>query len=377
MGHVAVSDLDKVLQLWRQIADGVEECVLATVVRVEGSSYRKPGARMLMTKSGLRAGTISGGCLEAEVSKQAWWLTEKGPLVKAYSTSFETDGDRPYGLGCGGTVHLLLERRESAEGFLRRLKAAWEARLPLACAVALSGPETGRRSLVDEDTEAGEDVLGALAMDAFRSGVSSFLAPDGVGEGVAVFAEYLAPRCGLMVFGAGDDAKPLVALARTMGWHITAADGRSNLATRTRFPEADEVIVLTSADEARARLRSTDAAVLMTHSYEQDLKYLRMLLTTPLAYLAVLGPRYRTADLLQDAAARKDVGAEESRMKVHSPAGLNLGGDGPAVIALSIVAEIQATISKAVEHTGRSAPSRVESNSREARAVASLSTVLT
>ena len=142
-----MSDLNQVLKLWQQIEASGEDCVLATIVRVEGSSYRKPGARMLIAGSGLRAGTISGGCLEGEVSKQAWWLTEQGPVVKAYSTSFEMDEDRPFGLGCGGTVHLLLERRNNAEEFLKELQRTFLAREPLACAILLTGPDCGRRAI--------------------------------------------------------------------------------------------------------------------------------------------------------------------------------------------------------------------------------------
>ena len=372
-----MSDLDQVLRLWRQIAESDEDCVLATVVRVEGSSYRKPGARMLVAEGGLRAGTISGGCLESQVSRQAWWLTEKGPVVKAYSTSFEMDSDRPYGLGCGGTVHLLLERRKSAEVFLRQLQDAWDARSPLACAVALSGSRTGKRSLIHSASERGKGSLSGLAIDAFRSGRSTYLRQDGTEDGAEIFAEYLPPRCGLFVFGAGDDAKPLVAQAQTMGWYITVADGRSNLATEARFPEADEVCVLKNAGQAKVKLRATDAAVVMTHSYEQDLDYLRMLLTTPLAYLGVLGPRYRTADLLKDVAALKTADTGDYWTTVHSPVGLNLGGDGPAAIALSILAEIQVTLNKRSERAEPIAPAGSESDGDEARAIASLSTVLT
>ena len=147
-----MSDLHQVLKLWQQIEASNEDCVLATIVRVDGSSYRKPGARMLITGSGLRAGTISGGCLEGEVSRQAWWLTENGPQVRTYSTSFEEDDDRPYGLGCGGTVHLLLERRHTVEPFLRAMAAAFEARQPLACAVELVGASCGNRAVCSTET---------------------------------------------------------------------------------------------------------------------------------------------------------------------------------------------------------------------------------
>src|ERR1700734_4562416 len=113
-----MSELRQIVALWREAKARQEEVCLATVVRVEGSSYRKPGARMLLTRGGQRAGTISGGCLEAEVAKKAWWLTEQGPSLQRYSSFFDEDGDMPYGLGCGGTVIVLLERDEPARQVL-------------------------------------------------------------------------------------------------------------------------------------------------------------------------------------------------------------------------------------------------------------------
>ena len=108
-----MTDLERILPLWRELETAEVDYVLATVVAVEGPSYRKPGARMLLAPDGRRAGTVSGGCLEAEVAKRAWWLTAQGPVVERYSTA-EDEGDRPYGSGCGGVVYLLLERRLTA-----------------------------------------------------------------------------------------------------------------------------------------------------------------------------------------------------------------------------------------------------------------------
>jgi xanthine/CO dehydrogenase XdhC/CoxF family maturation factor len=330
-----MSDLDQVLRLWRQIEATQEDCVVATIVRVEGSSYRKPGARMLITKSGLRAGTISGGCLEAEVSRQGWWLTQDGPTVKQFSTSFEADSDRPYGLGCGGTIHLLLERRATAEVFLRELSRAFSTRRSLACAVVVQGPAIGSRCLFGGQATQ----LAVAAEEAWRNR-ESFQASD------QIWAEYLPPRCGLFVFGAGDDAKPLVAQASTLGWHITVADGRAHLATGARFPQADEVVVLRTGDITGMTLLESDAAVVMTHSYEQDSNILQGLLSRSLAYLGVLGPRYRTADLLEEAALALGGNARQWMKKVHAPVGLDIGGDSPATIALAILAEIQNTVSQ-------------------------------
>ncbi|HUY93943.1 MAG TPA: XdhC family protein, partial [Terracidiphilus sp.] len=108
-----MSDLEQILSLWRELENAGSDFVLATIVAVEGSNYRRPGARMLLAPDGRRAGTVSGGCLEAEVARRAWWLTESGPVVERYST-LDDDGDMPYGSGCGGVVFILMERRATA-----------------------------------------------------------------------------------------------------------------------------------------------------------------------------------------------------------------------------------------------------------------------
>jgi xanthine/CO dehydrogenase XdhC/CoxF family maturation factor len=179
-----------------------------------------------------------------------------------------------------------------------------------------------------------------------RSFPHTCLAADG--QTTLVRAEWCEPRPGLFVFGAGDDAIPLVKQARQLGWYVAVADGRSHLATRTRFPEAQDVHVMGAKEFPRLQLRPTDAAVLMTHSLEQDIRILSELLGRNLAYLGVLGPRRRTGELLLAVAnnldlplSKIDVQIENWMERLHAPVGLDLGGDTPAEIALAIIAEIQ------------------------------------
>lgn len=176
-----------------------------------------------------------------------------------------------------------------------------------------------------------------------------------------VWIEYCALRMGLFVFGAGDDAKPLLRLANEMGWHVTVAVGRSHLATRTRFASAENVAVLNqdaSPREMRTQLdiRASDAAVLMTHSFEQDAKILAALLDPAadyrLAYIGVLGPQRRTREVLADAAQPLLLPPSDERVEnwlelLHAPVGLDLGSDSPATIALSVIAEMQKVLSAA------------------------------
>lgn len=358
-----MTDLEHILPLWNELESSGADYVLATVVAVEGSSYRRPGARMLLAQDGRRAGTVSGGCLEAEVAKRAWWLTSNGPVVERYST-LEDDGDLPYGSGCGGVVYILLERRNTAGPLVHALKAAWEVRQSLAIATVLDGPGVGTRAYAgaavnESGTVPAESPLRDLAEEAFASRAPLDRRVDIEGAPVRVWADYRAARPGLWIFGAGDDARPLLRLARELGWFVAIADGRSHLATQSRFSAADEIRVLKIDDlpgSGRLSLLPTDAAVLMTHSFEQDSHILAALMTDaqefPYAYLGVLGPQRRTREALAEAARLRGLNPDGDRVeswlaKLHAPTGIDLGADTSPSIALSILAEIQQALNAA------------------------------
>jgi xanthine dehydrogenase accessory factor len=348
----SMTDLERILPLWRELEAAGADYVLATIVAVEGPSYRKPGACMLLTPDGRRAGTVSGGCLEAQVARRAWWLTENGPRVERYSTA-EEDGERPYGSGCGGVVFLLLERRGTAGPLLEALEQAFERRTALAVATVLDGKSVGRRAFAGLEERRGEgDSLQGLAEVALAGGKSMEKMILVEGTEVRVWVDFRPARPGLWIFGAGDDAQPLVRMAKELGWFVTLADGRSHLATQARFPLADEVRVLQVSElpgEQAAALggfHARDAAVLMTHSFDQDARILAALLDqdAPPAYIGVLGMQRRTREVLGEVAQLlnlSEVPAERWLAQLHSPMGLDLGADSPETIALSVVAEIQ------------------------------------
>jgi xanthine/CO dehydrogenase XdhC/CoxF family maturation factor len=366
-----MTDLDRILPLWRELETAGADYVLATVVEVQGSSYRRPGACMLLAPDGRRAGTVSGGCLEAQVASRAWWLTANGPTIQRYSTA-EEDGELPYGSGCGGVVFLLLERRPTSGPLLAALEQAFNQRSALAVATILEGPQLGRRAFAglahnrSEIPDPSIHLLQDFAESALddRSPMERQITIQGTE--LRTWADYRPARPGLWIFGAGDDAQPLLGLARELGWFVTIADGRSQLATRDRFPLADEVHVLTIGElpgnqkaaplAALAKLHSQDAAVLMTHSFEQDARILASLLALdiPLAYIGVLGPQRRTRELLAEVArllnliastaSAIDARIEGWLAQLHAPMGLDLGADTPETIALSVLSEIQQSL---------------------------------
>ncbi len=301
--------------------DGVRprEAALATLVKAEGSSYRRPGARLLLTADDRRVGSISGGCLEDDVVVHARAVLGDGRArAVAYDTTADNDLVWGVGLGCHGVVHLLIEPLPPAPAWAAALRESFRRRTTTELAVVWRTEGT-----VPLGTCLAADLPAAPAAEVFRQRVH--------------------PPTALIVFGAGDDARPLVRMARELGWRVTVADPRPAWATRARFPDADDVIVV-RPEEVPARLivDADTLAVVMTHHYRHDVPLLRALLPLPLAYLGLLGPRLRAGRILSDLAAAGFTATPEMRARLHAPVGLDLGAEAPEEVALAILAEMTA-----------------------------------
>jgi xanthine dehydrogenase accessory factor len=326
----------QIVRRWQQ---GVAT-VLVTLVRTEGSSYRQPGARLLLGADGAYAGTISGGCLETEVVRKAEWMVRDGAVVERYSTMFDDTAEVPFGLGCGGVVDLLMEPVDTPE--CRALMRAMEGALHGEESTVLTWlPRVGRglaRAVLggSGDFTFASEALTEWELVAARRGI---LQQDTI-EGEEIFVERMVAPQRLFVLGAGDDAKPLVSMAALLGWSVTVADGRAQLARAERFPEAERVIVLDGSEGLG--VRREDAVVLMTHSYEQDRELLAALLPIAPRYFGLLGARHRSALLVSEVAAMTGRSIAECCERLYAPVGLDLGGDGPEAIALAVMAEAQA-----------------------------------
>lgn len=352
-----------IVEQWRSRQDN--SAVLATLVRVTGSSYRRPGARMYIHSTG-SVGAISGGCLEGEVTRKAAWITRNGPAVERYSTLFDEILDEttspdtreiPYGLGCGGVLDVLLEPVASPEthAVLRALEAAQRGET-LYSATVLPGADNSfpfARVIVREDVSiffASAHLNPGLQVELAslaRIGNETTAVSISLGnEARDVFLESILQPQRLVIFGAGDDARPLVRMAHLLGWHMAVADGRAWLAQAARFPEAAQVLALSenAANIEELHLTDRDAAVMLTHSFDQDKNLLRKLLPLELRYFGLLGARHRSRILLTEVAAQLGWTPEECLHRVHTPTGLDLGGDSPEAVALAILAEIQAVL---------------------------------
>ena len=354
----------RIVDLWTGAKSGTggatgEPEVLVTLVRTEGSSYRRPGARLLLARGGIYAGTISGGCLEAEVVRKAIWAVREGAVVNRYSTLFDDTAEIPFGLGCGGVVDLLLEPAGTPE--CHALIAALEASLTGTEARVVTWLPGDGRPLRRAVLSPTGDVLFATPGLPEKKLTCARTLQTGAQTGAQTeaqtgaqteaqtgtqitgrFVEHLRSPQRLFVIGAGDDARPLVTLAGMLGWRVTVADGRAQLAARARFPEAEAIVI--TRDPANLGIGSADAVVLMTHSYEQDRAWLTAVLPLAPRYLGLLGARHRSSLLLTEAARALGWPTEACSAAVHAPMGLDLGGDGPEAIALSTLAEIQACI---------------------------------
>lgn len=324
-------DRRQIVDLWQR-GDAV---ALVTLIRVEGSSYRRAGARLLIAANGDYAGSISGGCLEAEVIRKAQWLVRDGhAVVERYSTLFDDTADIPYGLGCGGTVDLLIEPASTPE-FTALLKAM-------------------QTSLVGQTHFISTSLPSALhplsrTIHSHVAPPASYPDPATLYSSAEVFAEVLDLPQHLILFGAGNDAQPMVRLAALMGWNVTVIDGRAQWARPERFPDAEVILSSgslqsngSSRNEGRLpEITSADAVVIMTHSYEQDREWLAAVLPKAPRYLGLLGARHRSALLVSEAAVILGWTVARACDGLFAPVGLDLGGDGPEAIALATVAEIQ------------------------------------
>ncbi len=304
------------------LAPSASQAVLATLVSVAGSSYRRPGARLLLTDSGIRIGSISGGCLEEDVLIRARRVAETGQAEAViYDTTSENDLVWGVGLGCHGIVRVLIEKLPPRPTWAVALAENFAARRPTQLAV------------VHQSSDAKK--LGSHLASKWEETLTS----------TDVFLEAVPPPTELVIFGAGDDAQPFARLSCELGWRVTVANPRAAFATAERFPSAERLVVA-PAEKLVAQVNPSAAAlvVVMTHHYVHDVPLLRALLPRPLAYLGLLGPKKRAERILADLARDGLVITPGQRARLHAPVGLDLGADTPEQVALAIVAEMQAAL---------------------------------
>ena len=362
-----MKELQEIIQVWKQrspqqtarTSHGLEvssrpvSSALATLVKVEGSAYRRPGARMLITSDGQQVGTISGGCLESDVVRRSQEVLKTGiPSLVKYDTTSEEDLIWGLGLGCQGVAYILIERLNKNSDVLALIDKCIFTRQAGAVATVFKSEDRninkGDRILLYPDDSIISQVSNSELKDVITQDLQSVLQLKKsrshsyvLSEGtVEVFLEVIQPPTSLTIFGAGFDVLPVVHFAKELGWQVTAIDPLARPQMKERFNRCDRVI-LGLRDEIQTELfDSPTAVVVMSHNYLYDLEFLQTLTTIPLKYLGILGPKKRTDRLLQD--LQTEGFAFKPGQKLYSPVGLDIGANSPEAIALSIIAEIQA-----------------------------------
>jgi xanthine dehydrogenase accessory factor len=327
---------------------------LATVVRVRGSSYRSPGARMLITDDGKWVGSISGGCLEGDALRKARQvMNDQKPLTVTYDTSEDSNQNLGIGLGCNGVIDVLIEPVDPKDNKnpIQLFEALVSAKEPVALATVFSsGKYTGDKMLVNADQEVllpfscgdlsivvSKDLNGVF--ETKRSEAKNY---QFEGELLEVFVELIQPAISLMIFGGGFDARPVSQLAKSLGWEVTVTDECVAHIAPLFFPTADKLSLCQREYVDRDfEITPFTACVLMSHNYEYDRDVLKKLLASPSPYIGILGPRKRFDKMVKEFEAEGLLLPGDDLHRIHSPIGLDIGAEAPDEIALSIVSEIQ------------------------------------
>ncbi|TAL50611.1 MAG: XdhC/CoxI family protein [Chitinophagaceae bacterium] len=334
-----------------------KQSALATVVHVEGSSYRRPGARMLIEEDGQLTGAISGGCLEGDALRKALLvMNEKKTRLVTYDTMDDDDAKFGVGLGCNGIIQVLIEPIDAANtnNAIQFLKAVNEKRQQSVLVTLFSlqdkkNPQFGTCLLLKEDKSIIDtapvlkDILMADTKEALINQNSSFKNYISEEHNFTAFIEVIKPTVSLVVIGAGNDVMPLVDMTEILGWETTVVDGRANYAKKERFVSACQVLV-SKPEQVLEQITIDEQTVflLMTHNYNYDMAMLRQLLQKNVPYIGMLGPKKKRERMLDELKEEGLVFSEQQLSVLHSPVGLDIGAETSEEIALSILAEIKA-----------------------------------
>ncbi len=335
-------------QILERVALGNQPLALATVVKIEGSSYRRPGAKLLIEDGGATLGGVSGGCLEADVREVGLAALKDGHCrLRHYETGADDDTAWGFGLGCDGTVEIFVQPLTGdSRRMLSRVRELLDGDRLFAVSTVLSGDVAGRVVLVDPQG-VGDGSTGDTRLDrevAARSKESLAAGRGGGGgqstqwgdDSARVFTEVYEPPPRLVIFGAGDDAMPLGEFATRVGFRVTLVDHRPAYIQPERFPQATHLVTRRPEEGVHGIPFGPETyAVVMTHSLAHDLEWVGHLLRTDVLYVGLLGPRTRTDQVLEAVEG-------ERTDRVFGPVGLDIGADGPEQIALCIVAELLA-----------------------------------
>lgn len=352
-----MKEIRQIIKAYDQAKSQDKRTALATVVHVEGSSYRRPGARMLITEDGELTGAISGGCLEGDaLRKSLLVIMQDHPMLVTYDTSDEDDAFIGVALGCNGIIQVLIEPvlttvRQNPIELLRKLTAN---RLPSVLVTLFSlenrrDNTQGTRLLLKGDevwaNEEGSlpcrETLCREAKGVLENRESVFRRYKSEENEICAFIEYVQPEIKLVIAGAGNDIFPVVDIADVLGWETTLIDGRPNYANKQRFSSCN--IIIGEPENALDEVKMDDrtAVLLMTHNYNYDKALMKQLLRRKVKYIGMLGPGKKRERMLKEL-REEGLAVTGIPANVFSPVGLDIGAETSEEIALSVTSEIKA-----------------------------------
>lgn len=320
-----MKDFKTILTEYNKVDLGKRKAAVATVVRVRGSSYRSPGARMLITDDGRWVGSISGGCLEGDALRKARQvMMDNKPITVTYDTNEDSNQNLGIGLGCNGIIDVLIE---PAQGAINFYESIVKIDKPVALGTIFSGSFIGEKFWIDD-----------LETKQSRAEQIQYK-----GEVVDAFLELIQPGIKMIIFGGGFDARPVSQLAKGLGWEVQVTDECAAHIAPLFFPTADKLSLCQRQFIDRDfDITPYTACVLMSHNYEYDRDVLKKLVNTDTPYIGIMGPRKRFDKMLKEGISLTD----DQLSRIHSPIGLDIGAEAPDEIAVAIISEIQARFSK-------------------------------
>jgi xanthine dehydrogenase accessory factor len=356
---VVMKEFKEIITAYHNYTKADKKTALVSVVHLDGSSYRRPGARMLINDEGQLIGAISGGCLEGDALRKALLvISQQYSKLVTYDTSDEDDVSVGVQLGCAGIIQVLFEPVDASHKnnpihllekvIAKRQKAILITLFSLA---DKNKPQTGTCLLIEEDgTTTGDisfleikETILADAKKVFEKKASSFINYLVNDQTITAFIEYIQPPMQLIVVGAGNDAFPMLSIGHTLGWEVSIVDGRNTHAKPERFAGACQVLV--SKPEKvleHIHIDEQTAFVLMTHNYNYDLAMLKILVEKNIRYIGMLGPKKKLDKMLEELNVEGIHLSEAQLDRIYGPTGLEIGAETAEEIALSIIAEIKA-----------------------------------
>lgn len=349
-------EINEIITAYKQAQQKGNKTALATVVYVEGSSYRRPGARMLVEENGRMTGAISGGCLEGDALRKALLaIQQQQNKLVTYNTLDEEDIEFGVQLGCNGIVHILFEPIDAEDennpiALLERSQL-YRKQTVLVTLFSLhnfNGHQPGTCFFLDAEScyRKIEDKAVAAIVRQDASSVldsaSSVIKEYNEFE-LTAFVELLQPPVSLIIIGAGNDAFPVAEMAKVLGWQITVADGRPTHVNIQRFPDVQQLI--TGKPEEIIKQIIPDkwtVFLLMTHNYKYDLAMMKLLLQIKCSYIGTLGPKKRLERMFDELKQEGITVTDEQKAMIYGPIGLDIGAEAAEEIALSVLAEIKA-----------------------------------